>query len=238
MQHSTYTRRDTGAAPAGWTPGRADSRLVQAASSAPRSYDKTNRTVQAVLATGYRVRRWFGWEELAIDSSAIDLTRVSLGQCRLLDSHNQFGTDKALGVITAARVERGELMGTIKFNDSPAGREAERLVSTGECTGISVGYRISRLVRIADDNSDDEVYRAEQWELLEASLVSVPADPYAGARSLAPFTMRPGSRLTPADAARMRMSMASALIAGPLSPADAARARMRMAQASLMRPRR
>ncbi len=166
------------APPAGWTPGRTDTRLVQSASAAPRSYDRNTRTVEAVLATSFRVRRWFGWEELAITPEAIDLKRVGLGQCRLLDSHNQFDTKATLGNIIAARVERGELIGKIRFADSAAGRDAERQASSGEVTGLSVGYKITRLVRIGEADGD-EVYRAEAWELLEASLVTVPADPYA-----------------------------------------------------------
>lgn len=238
-QHNIYTRRDAGGPPPGWTPGRTDSRLVQAATSAPRTYDAKAHTVEIVIATGYRVRRWFGWEELLITPEAVDLKRVNMGHCRLLDSHNQ-GTSKAvLGNVISARVERGELVGKVRFVDTPAGREAERQMAAGEVTSISAGYKVNRLVRVGEGDDGDDVYRAEAWELLEASLVSVPADPYAGARSLAaPFHMRPGSRLTPADAARLRMTMATALLTTtPRSPAQAALMRMQAAHNRLMRPR-
>jgi len=174
---------NTRLAPEGWTPGQVETRYVEVKSLIPRSYNSKEGTIEAVLATGYRVRRWFGWEELAIRDDAINLQRVALGKVRLLDHHNQFERNAVLGVVIDARVENGALIGTIKFADSDVGREAERQVSSGELTGISVGYRITRLV-LAESSEDDDVYRAEAWELLEVSLVSVPADPHAGVRSL------------------------------------------------------
>lgn len=212
MNSYRYSRRYADDAPAGWQAGTTESRLAQAGASTPRSYNPKARTVDVVIATGYRVRRWYGFEELAISDDAIDLRRVSLGQCRLLDSHNQHATAAALGTVISARVERGELVGSIRFNDSARGREAEQSVARGEITGISAGYRVTRLVRVDDAGADDDVYRAEQWELLEASLVSVPADPYAGARSLSTGLRLPSGRLNSVDAARVRMEMAARIM--------------------------
>ncbi|WP_210486669.1 prohead protease/major capsid protein fusion protein [Microvirga antarctica] len=169
-------------APEGWTPGQIESRYVAAQSLTPRSYNEKDRTIEAVFATGYRVRRWFGWEELAIRDDAINLQRVGLGKVRLLDHHNQFERNAVLGVVTDARIANGALVGTIRFSDSDAGLAAERQVSSGELTGISVGYRINKLI-LSETGEDDDVYRADAWELLEVSLVSVPADPHAGVRS-------------------------------------------------------
>jgi len=183
------------AAPKGWSPGQTETRFVEAKTLVPRSYDARARTVQATFATGYRVRRWFGWEELAIRDDAINLQRVTLGKVRLLDHHNQFERNAVLGVVTDARVESGALVGTIQFADSDAGREAERQVSSGELTGISVGYRINKLVLAETGEDDDDVYRADSWELLEVSLVSVPADPFAGIRSASSAT--PSARDNP-----------------------------------------
>ncbi len=196
----TTPMKGTRLAPAGWMPGKTESRFVEAATAAPRTYDAKARTVEAVLATGYRVRRWFGLEELAIRDDAIDLTRVALGKCRLLDHHNAREQGAVLGAIISARVERGSLIGVIRFADSTAGREAERQVSSGDLTGISVGYRVSKLVLAAQ--GEEDVYRAERWELLEASLVSVPADPYSGVRSLSGT-----GGISAAEAARARMRL-------------------------------
>lgn len=205
--------------PAGWKPGQIDHRFVKAPGGAPSTYDAKQRTVEVVIATGFRVRRWFGWEELAIRDDAVDLRRVALGQCRLIDSHDAYETKNALGVVLEARIERGQLIGKVRFNDTENGRRAEDAVAKGEITGISAGYKINRLVlaETGDDN-DDDVYRAEAWELLEASLVTVPADPYSGARSegglppQAPATPEKPVGINCVEAARLRMSLASAAI--------------------------
>ena len=169
--------------PQGWRPGAVETR-ISARAVAPRTYDPSARTVEAVFATGHRVRRWFGWEELALHDEAVNLQRVALGQCRLLDHHNQHERGAVLGWVTEARIENGALIGTIRFADNEASRAAENDVRSGLLSGISVGYRINRLVLAEMDEEDDDIYRAEDWELLEVSLVSVPADPNAAIRSL------------------------------------------------------
>lgn len=172
--------------PSGWQPGAVERRFAAAPSAASRTYDPEARTIEAVLATGYRVRRWYGHEELAIREDAIDLARVGKGQVRLLDHHNAYSRDAVLGTVIEARVQNGQLLGTIRFADNDAGRAAERDASSGDLTGISVGYRVQRLVLAEMGDDDVEVYRAERWELLEVSLVSVPADPDASVRSAVP----------------------------------------------------
>lgn len=161
-----------------------DARGTRSATFNASSYDPATRTVEAVFSAGSRVRRWFGFEELAIDAGAIDLTRVQRNLCPLLNSHNQWDIGATLGTIESARIENGQLVGRIRFADTEQGRQAEGMVSRGELTGISIGYlvRTWRLAEILEN--EDEVWRAESWELLEVSLVSVPADPNAGVRSI------------------------------------------------------
>jgi HK97 family phage prohead protease len=200
---------DLVALPKGWRPGETVSRYVQAQRLGPKTYNAEARTVEAILATGYRVRRWFGFEELAIREEAIDLRRLALGHVKLLDHHNASKRDVVLGVVTSARIERGRLVGTITFADNEAGRAAERDVAAGNLTGISVGYQIHKLVLIeTSDDRKDDVFRAERWESLEVSLVSVPADLYAGVRSASPRRRR-SSHI---EIIRMRMRMRAAML--------------------------
>jgi phage head maturation protease len=87
-------------------------------------------------------------------------------------------------------------MGTIAFNDTTEGRKAEGMVARGEIAGISAGYTV-REWEITDKSGkvldpevqrvnfdDDLTFTATRWELLECSLVSVPADSAAMVRSL------------------------------------------------------
>ena len=88
-------------------------------------------------------------------------------------------------------------MGTLAFNETPNGEMAMGMVSRGEIAGISAGYCV-REWEITDAKGtviDPEVERirwdetgltftAVKWDLHEASLVSVPADPLSGIRSM------------------------------------------------------
>lgn len=165
--------------PRGFAPG---STVTRYATLTPASYSAARRTVEAVLSTGAQVRRWGVIEELAIEPEAIDLNRVALGQVRLLDHHNAYARDAVLGVLVDARFENGSLVGTLRFGDTDEARSAEGMVQRGELTGISIGYQVRTwTLRTVEDNT--EIWRADRWELLEVSLVSVPADPHAAVRS-------------------------------------------------------
>lgn len=149
-----------------------------------QSYDEASRTIQAVLSVGTRVKRWFGFEQLSMDPASIDLSRVQLGQVRFLDSHNAYEIDAVLGVVTAAAVDGGgSLNGSIRLAETPRGEQAAGMISRGEVTGLSIGYQVKTWRLVEVDAADNEVWEAAQWELLEVSLVSVPADPAAGVRT-------------------------------------------------------
>ncbi|MFT3968540.1 MAG: HK97 family phage prohead protease, partial [Sphingobium sp.] len=147
------------------------------------SYNADARTVEAVLSAGTAVRRYGFTEELEISAEAIDLSRVAAGICPLLDSHNQYQLDAVIGRILSVRIEDGQLIGVIEFADTPAGRDIEARVKRGEISAISIGYKVTRWQLTATDDTDHDTWRAVAWELLEASFVSVPADPNAVVRS-------------------------------------------------------
>lgn len=149
------------------------------------SYDETTRSVEAVLSTGAAVARWGFIEELEISDDAIDLNRVERGVCNLLDTHNAWELNAVLGTIDNVRIEDGELIATLHFGETDAARQAEGMVKRGEIKGISIGYRVSRweITVEAESSNDKDTWRATKWELLEASLVPVPADAGAGVRS-------------------------------------------------------
>lgn len=148
------------------------------------SYDSAARTVEAVLSAGTPVRRYYFTEELEISDAAVDVSRVASGVCPLLDSHNQYQLGAVLGRVLSVRFEDGKLIGVLQFADTPAGREIEARVASGELRAISIGYRVRKWQMTEEDDNGHETWRAVSWELLEASLVSIPADPNAVVRSL------------------------------------------------------
>jgi HK97 family phage prohead protease len=159
----------------------------------PSSYNAEARTVEAILSSGAAVRRYYFTEELEISDDAIDLSRVTAGVCSLLDTHQQYSLENKIGMIVSARVENGQLIGVFSFADTPKAREIEARVAAGEVRAISVGYRVTRWQISQTDDTGHETWRAVAWELLEASFVSVPADPNAVVRS-APSTSPHGQQ--------------------------------------------
>ncbi|ESQ82387.1 hypothetical protein AEAC466_17340 [Asticcacaulis sp. AC466] len=172
-------------------PGQRDTRLPvqrRMLDLAPATYNQEARTVELNAATGFRVMRW-GWdgsymEQLQISGDAIELSRVDKGQCPLLDTHSRWSVDDQLGLVTGSRIDAGALVLTVQFADSDKGREIENRVAAGDLRGVSVGYRVLEMTLIGKDN-EVPVYEVTRWELLEVSLVPVPADPDSGVRSAA-----------------------------------------------------
>ncbi|HEX8382443.1 MAG TPA: prohead protease/major capsid protein fusion protein [Sphingomonas sp.] len=158
-------------------------RGTRALSVTPDSYNAEARTVEAILSAGSPVRRYYFTEELEISAEAIDLGRVERGICPLLDTHNQYELGAVLGRISGVRIENEQLIGTLHFSDTEAGRAVEARVAAGELRAISIGYRVTKWQITATDENEHETWRAVAWELLEASLVPVPADPNAVVRS-------------------------------------------------------
>jgi hypothetical protein len=178
-------------APRGWNAGATDTRFADVA---PQSYSKKDRTVDAIISMGSPVKRFYGTEVLRIDPASVVLSRMASG-IPLLDSHNQGGISNALGRVQETWFRRGALMGKMKFNETKEGQIAEGMVARGEIAGISAGYRVEEWEITDEDGKvidpdngvrwdDDLTFTATRWELLEASLVAVPADGSAGIRSL------------------------------------------------------
>jgi phage head maturation protease len=165
-------------------------------------------TVEAVISMGSPVERPYGVEVLHISPDAVDLNRLHDGGIPFLDHHSQAGIDQVLGRVTDAWIERGRLMGRIKFAQTAQGRKAEGMVARGELVGVSAGYRVNEWL-ITDEDGDvvDEhdirwddklTFTATRWQLFEASLVGVPADAASSIRSLG------GRHLITDTKARMR----------------------------------
>lgn len=181
----------------------------------PSTYSAEARTVELVLSTGAAVDRHYFVEELEISATAVDIGRVAQGVVPLLDSHNRWGINANLGTIFAVRFETiggvAALTATARFADTPAGREAEGMVARGELRGVSIGYAPKAWAVVAiDAETEKHTWRATSWELLEGSLVTVPADPAAGVRSAAPspgLSASTGAGATPQEDEDMRRSL-------------------------------
>ena len=89
----------------------------------------------------------------------------------VLDSHNYNGIEHILGKVKNAKVKDKKLQGTVVFAEmNPKGVMAKEMLEAGFINAVSVGFIPKEF---------DEKYNILKSELLELSIVSVPANPEA-----------------------------------------------------------
>lgn len=118
------------------------------------------------------VERWFGTEILSHDKGAIRMQRIKDGAVPLLFNHNW---SDPIGMIDAGRTEDNKLVVDAHFFDTTRAVEIEKMVEGG-LRNISIGYQIHTV----EERKKDQVYTATDWEPMEISIVTVPADPSIG----------------------------------------------------------
>ncbi len=131
------------------------------------------RTVTASLSSEEPVARWFGKEVLVHSEAAIDAGRAESGLPLLLNHDHT----APIGLVKDLRLEGGRLRGTLHFHPhTETARSAWDMVREGWLKGVSIGYQIKRWV----EDAKSDLVRVTDWTLLEASVVSVPADATVG----------------------------------------------------------
>lgn len=146
-----------------------------------QSINADARTVELAFASEAPYQRWWGTEILECTAQAIRMHRMADGRGPLLcdhDTRDHIGVIESV-VIGADRVVRA----TVRFGNSARASEVFQDVIDGIRTNVSVGYIIHRAVLVEYDNTtedDNDTYRVVDWEPLEISMVSVPADHLVG----------------------------------------------------------
>lgn len=102
----------------------------------------------------------------------------------LLDSHDRGSVDAKLGQVDNLRMIGGELHGRATLSrHNPRSQRIAAELSDGQTFGISIGY----IVKQQRERQNPETKRREKiaaFDLIEASLVIIPADRHAGIRSM------------------------------------------------------
>lgn len=135
-----------------------------------------SRTVRISFSSEVPVERWFGNEILDHDPTSVRLARLQTGGPVLVDHDHR----SQIGVIDSVELgddRRG--YADIRFGKSPRAEQEFQDVKDGIRQNVSVGYMIHKMILDGRDG-DVETYRATDWEPLEISLVSVPADTSVG----------------------------------------------------------
>lgn len=139
--------------------------------------EEDDRSIRLAFSSEEPVKRWFGDEILDHSPASIRLDWFKKGTAPLLMDHN---SRDQIGVIE--RVELGnDRVGraTVRFGTSARADEILSDVRDGVRANISVGYKIHHAVRV-EMSDEEDTYRVDDWEPMEISIVSVPADQSVG----------------------------------------------------------
>lgn len=146
--------------------------------------DSDNRTVELSFSSETPYGRWFGDEILCHDEECINLERFSNGLGTVLFNHDR---DAVVGHIEKVWLEDNRGKALVRFDTDEQSETIFQKVQSGTLQGVSVGYAIYRYEVLEDEETkstngrfNGPAYVVTDWEPLEISIVSVPADPTVG----------------------------------------------------------
>jgi HK97 family phage major capsid protein/HK97 family phage prohead protease len=131
--------------------------------------NKDSRRVKLSFSSETPVDRWFGTEILDHSKQSVRLDRINSGAA-LLFNHNQ---DDVVGV-----VERAEIAGDrrgyaeVRLAKTARGDEILGMIDDGILRNVSFLYRVHELEEVPKTQE----FRATDWEPMEISIVTIPAD--------------------------------------------------------------
>ncbi|MGA3295274.1 MAG: phage major capsid protein [Candidatus Acidiferrales bacterium] len=183
---------------------------------------KGRNTFAISISSEYPVERWFGREILDHSPESVDLSRAQLG-LSFLDSHDMRAI---VGIVEGVRVADKKLRGVVRFSANPAAQAVKRDMRDKIRKFISVGYAVKEYKLEESSKEKGDTYRASSWMPMEASSVSVPADPTVGVGRA-----HDGERTYPVVVARVNSetrsnpdaAQAAPTPTAPAAPAQAAR---------------
>lgn len=146
--------------------------------------DTDSRTVELSFSSETPYGRWFGNEILCHDEECINLERFSNGLGTVLFNHDR---DAVVGHIEKVWLEDNRGKALVRFDTDEQSETIFQKVQSGTLQGVSVGYAIYRYEVLEDEDTkstngrfNGPAYVVTDWEPLEISIVSVPADPTVG----------------------------------------------------------
>lgn len=111
------------------------------------------------------------------NKSAADLSRAEPNGLPLLREHDR---NQIVGRITNLKLSGGRLSGDLVFSEATAlARETKALVDDGTLTDMSGNFKINSVTRIEKEGQVERI-DVTGWTIIEASVVSVPADASVG----------------------------------------------------------
>jgi HK97 family phage major capsid protein len=124
--------------------------------------------------------------KLSMESSAMRTERLTSGAALLAD-HDPLDQ---IGVVESFSIDpkEGKARAKVRFSRSTRGQEIYQDVVDGIRRNVSVGFSIHKLVLEEENEDGNDLYRADDWEPFELSIVSIPADISVGVGRSAEIT--------------------------------------------------
>jgi HK97 family phage major capsid protein/HK97 family phage prohead protease len=161
-------------------------RQQRAATITSGTVNLERRTVDLTFSSESPVERgyWEPYDEvLGHDASEANLERLNDGGA-FLWAHDW---DDQRGVVEKAEIKNGRGYARVRLSKNPAGDELLTDIEDGIIRNVSFGYITKEAILVKKGEGGKNTYRIIDWEALEISSVSVPADPTVGVgRELAP----------------------------------------------------
>ena len=146
--------------------------------------DTDSRTVELSFSSETPYGRWFGDEILCHDEECINLERFNNGLGTVLFNHDR---DAVVGHIEKVWIEDNRGKALVRFDTDEQSETIFQKVQSGTLQGVSVGYAVNRYEVLEDEDTkstngrfNGPAYVVTDWEPLEISIVSVPADATVG----------------------------------------------------------
>lgn len=140
--------------------------------------DDSPEVYEFKLSSAAEVEVWHReLEVLSHTPAAVRLDFLASGNAPLLWMHDR---NDPRGVISSARVEEENVIVAVRFGESEKAQELKRDVDSGIIKNVSVGYRVHSYELLEKRADGFEVFEATDWEPLEASFVTIPADKTVG----------------------------------------------------------
>jgi len=141
-----------------------------------KGVDLEARTVQLSFSSELPVERFFGFEVLDHSTKSVNLERLNNGAPVLIDHFSdQVGVVEKAWIDTKAKKGRALL----RFSKSALGETVFQDIADGIRRNVSVGYRVHKIA-LQEEKDGVSTYVSRNWEPMELSIVSVPADATVG----------------------------------------------------------
>lgn len=123
--------------------------------------------------------------KLAMNQRAMRPERLRSGAPLLADHDPR----DVIGVVESFSIDEagGKARAIVRFSNSARGQEVYQDVVDGIRRNVSVGFSIHNLVLEEERDEGNDLYRADDWEPFELSIVSIPADISVGIGRSAEF---------------------------------------------------